>query len=247
MGVTVETIGPPVNDLSIGQWVKQATIAAAERALIEEVGKGFDAEPVVVTDGVPRRDYHDVRPFGTIQFIARPRMTEAVLWALEELRKISPVGRGPDGRPGHPGFYRSSHLVLINGEQIVGDIKAALDNVKPDDRVQIVNTAVYARKIEGATANARTGRGRRKASSRQAKGGVYRVVMQSLVRRYGRSIFFDFKYVKLNTGVKVWGMQGGGRKRGKQWVGHALRQKVRRDQVYPALQFFIKPGTGLLN
>jgi hypothetical protein len=38
--------------------------------------------------------------------------------------------------------------------------------------------------------------------------------------------------VKLNTGIKVWGKRGA--------------RRVQRDQVYPALQFFIKP-TGLPN
>lgn len=248
MGITVENIGPPVTGDSIAAWVKSQTVAVAERALIEEVGKGFDSEPVVVTDGIPRRDYHDVRPFGVIQFIARPRRTEVVLWAYEELVRITPVGRGPDRRPGHPGFLRSSHLILINGEQIVGDVKAALDAAPADARVQIVNTAIYARKIEGATSSRRTGRGRRKASSRQAPGGVYRVVLTRLVQRYGRSMFFDFKYVKLNTGAKVWGLQGGARNAKEALAGrHALRKKVLRDQVYPALQFFIKPGTGLTN
>ena len=84
--------------------------------------------------------------------------------------------------------------------------------------------------------------GKRRPSSRQAKSGVYRVVLSSLVSRYGRSMFFDYKLVKLNTGAKVWGKHGGGRRgRRPQRVKH-----VQRDQVFPALHFFIKP-TGLAN
>jgi hypothetical protein len=225
--VTVQQIGKPTDGKTIGEWVKAATIRSAEDALFEEVGKGFDNQPVVVTDGMPRRDYAQVKPFGKIEFIRRPQMAESVLWALDALRKRSPVLTGR---------YVQSHVVLLNKVQIEGDLKAALSKVKDTDRVQIVNPQPYARKIEGATASKKTGRSKRAGSSKQAKGGVYRVVLRLLVQRYGRSMFFDFNYVKLNTGVKVWGAQGGGKN----------RKRVQRDQVYPSLNFFIKP-TGLAN
>ena len=92
---------------------------------------------------------------------------------------------------------------------------------------QIVNPQPYARKIEGATASKKTGRAKRRGISRKARAGVYRPVLRALVNRYSKSMFFDFKYVKLNTGVKVWGKSGS--------------KRVQRDQVYPALQFFIRP------
>ena len=77
------------------------------------------------------------------------------------------------------------------------------------------NPLPYARKLEGATANKKTGRGKRKAASKQARSGIYRVVHRAMASRFGRSLFVDFKYVKLDSGVKVWGDQGGGRgKRG---------------------------------
>jgi hypothetical protein len=150
-------------------------------------------------------------------------MVEAVRWALTELQKKSPVLTGR---------YASSHTVMINGAEVQGNIWVALRNARPTDRVQIVNPQPYARKIEGAAANRKTGRGKRAALSRQARSGVYRVVLRALVNRFGKALFFDFKYVKLNTGIKVWGKRGA--------------RRVQRDQVYPALQFFIKP-TGLPN
>lgn len=234
MPVTVQQIGRPTDSRTIGQWVKEATIRAAEAALVEEVGKGFDNQPVVVTDGMPRRDYGQVKPFGKIEFIRRPQMVEAVLWALEMLRKRSPVLTGR---------YVQSHVVLLNKVQITGDLRAALRAVKETDRVQIVNTQPYAKKIEGRKSRSK-GRGTAKTKtaavaglSRQAPRGVYeRVVLPMLVQRYGRSMFFDFKYVKLDSGVKVKGWQGGG----------AARKRILRDHVYPSLHFFIKP-TGLPN
>jgi len=234
MPVTVQQIGKPTDGRMIGQWVKEATIQAAETALTQEVARGFDNKPVVVTDGMPRRDYHGVKPFGRIEFIRRPQMAEAVLWALDMLRKRSPVLTGR---------YVQSHAVLLNGAQIEGDIKAALQDVKDGDRVQIVNSQPYAKKIEGRRARSK-GRGANRTKtaavaglSRQAPRGVYeRVVLPMLVRRYGRSMFFDFKFVKLSTGVKSWGWSGGG----------ASRKRILRDHVFPSLQFYIKP-TGALN
>lgn len=227
MPVTVQQIGKPTDGKTIGQWVKEATIKAGMAALREEVAKGFDNQPVVVTDGVPRRDPEQVRPFGKIEFIRRPQMAEAVRWALTELQKRSPVLTGR---------YASSHAVLINGTEVQGDIAGALRAVKETDRVQIVNPQPYAKKIEGRASSKKRGIKGERGLSSQAPGGVYRVVLRTLVQRYGRSMFFDFKYVKLAGGMKVKGWQGGG----------ANRKRVMRDHVFPALQFFIKP-TGLPN
>jgi hypothetical protein len=234
MPVIVEGITAPELGIKLGDWVKQNTIAIAEQALQEEVRRGFDTQPVVITDGVPRRDWRQVKPFGKIEFARRTQVADAVLWALQRLEEKSPVLTGR---------YRASHVVMINGAQISGDVRTALVNIGPSDRVQIVNTQPYARKIEGATASRRTGRQKRRASSRQAPAGVYRVVVRELVQRFGRTMFFDYKLVKLNLGVKVWGVQGGAR--GKH-PGARQRKRVLRDQIYPALQFFIqaRPDAG---
>lgn len=226
MAVRVEGITVPEFAKSIGEFVKKATISTAYSELREAVDRdGFDNRPVVITDGAPRRAPERVKPFGRIVFAARPEMAEVVRWALMELQKRSPV---------RTGRYASSHVVMINGAEVEGNIWAALRAVKETDRVQIVNTQPYARKLEGATANRRTGRGKRRPTSRQARAGIYRPVLRALVTRYSKSMFFDYKLVKLSTGVKVWGKQGGGKS----------AKRVQRDQVYPAIQFFIKP-TGL--
>lgn len=215
-------------DKTLHPTIQKATIAAAEQALTKAVAKGFDNQPLVVTDGKPRADYRLVKPYGRIEFIRRPTMADAVLWALDQLRRRSPV---------RSGRYVQSHTVLINGRAIEGDMRGVLASVKPGDRVQIVNPLPYARKLEGATANKKTGRGKRKAASKQARAGIYRVVHRAMASRFGRSLFVDFKYVKLDTGVKVWGDQGGGYRAGgsKRTV-----KRVQRDQVYPAIQIYIK-------
>jgi hypothetical protein len=219
MPVIVEGIGRAELGKSIGRWVQEHTIAVAEKALREEVGRGFDHEPTVVTDGVRQRDYSQVKPFGKIEFISRTEVADAVRWALTELQKRSPVLTGR---------YASSHTVMINGAEVKGNVWLALRRVKFGDRVQIVNVQPYARKIEGATASKRTGREKRRGSSRKARAGVYRPVQRAVVQRYGKAVYVDFKYLPLALGVKVWGKQGGG-----------SGKRVQRDQVYPALQFFV--------
>lgn len=234
MPVIVEGPTIPMLGKSIGDWVKANTIAVAERALKEEVGRGFDNVPVVITDGVPRRDYLQVKPFGKIEFAARPDMATAVLWAMTELQKKSPF---------RTGRYVRSHFVMINGAEIAGNIALALRNVKPTDRVQIVNPQPYAKKIEGRKGSRKRGFGAVRGLSSQARSGVYRVVQRALVNRFGKVMFFDFKYVKLSTGVQVKGYVGGRRAKSRtgRWLGLNKRRRVMRDLVYPAIQFFIRP------
>ena len=250
MGVTVQHIGKPFDGKSIGEWVKANTIAVAERALREEVGRGFDNQPVVVTDGTPRRDYLQVKPFGKIEFIRRPQMAEAVLWALNQLQKRSPVKTGN---------YKHSHTLFIDGVEVEESLapEEMLLKLKDGQRVQIVNKLPYAKKIEGRKGSKKRGIGAVIGLSSQAPRGVYeRVVLPLLVRRYGRSMFFDFKFVKLTGASKVWGAAGGRKTplparaliRGSNGriTGQTHAGRIQRDAVFPSLNFFIKP-TGLAN
>jgi hypothetical protein len=235
MGMRIE--GGSFADLAAGiaRTVQRATWQIAEE---EKARAGLDSSAVVVTDGVRGKAIQDVKPFGKIVFVADTSIADAVLWALAKLIQISPVG------PAEGGHYKDEHIVRIDGEPITGNLRVALTNLPPGSRVDIVNPRIYARKLEGATANQRTTRARakRKALSRQAPNGVYRVVLRLLVQRYSKSMFFDFKYVKLpNTGYKVYGDVGGGNvKINGRWVARAPRARALRDQVFPALQFYKK-------
>lgn len=220
--------------LGIGQWVKAATV---EIAAEESVSAGLDKDSVIITDAIRGKSAADVKPFGKIVFVAKPSMAEAVIWALAKLIETSPVG------PAEGGHYKDDHVVMLNGKAIQGNLRGALAGIGAGDRVQIVNPRIYARKLEGATArrNASRYREARKGTSGQAPNGIYRVVQRLVVQRYSKSLFVDFKYVQLNTGVKVWGAVGGGRvKINGVWVARQARGRVQRDQVYPALQLFIK-------
>ncbi|MBR0931636.1 hypothetical protein JQ561_33925 [Bradyrhizobium diazoefficiens] len=67
-------------------------------------------------------------------------MQDIVDFALATLRERSPVGSGDDP---HPGLYRDSHLVFLNG-QVVQNVRA----FKRGDQINISNPVPYARKIE---------------------------------------------------------------------------------------------------
>jgi hypothetical protein len=234
-GITSEQLGK-----STAEWVRQATIDVAEKALVAEVSRGFDASPVVITDGRPRRDYNNVKPYGKIEFAARPQMAEIVFFAMAELYRLSPVKTGA---------YRRAHYITIDDTKVSGNLSDALCNAGPGARVQIINPQPYARKIEGATANKKTGRGKRRPLSRQAPRGVYRVVQTLILQKYGKTVFVDYKMVKLpELGVKVWGDEGG-RYKSKTLRFFRRNQKpkrVLRDHVYPALQIFIKDESAIL-
>lgn len=220
--------------VGIGQWVQRATVEIAKE---ERTRAGLDKDSVVITDAVRGKPAEDVKPFGKVVFAAKPSMAEAVLWALAKLIETSPIG------PAEGGHYKDDHVVMLNGKAIEGNLRGALAALGPGDRVQIVNPRIYARKLEGATARRNSSRYReaRKGTSRQAPNGIYRVVQRLVVQRYSKSLFVDFKYVQLNTGVRVWGAIGGGRvKINGVWVARQARGRVQRDQVYPALQLFIK-------
>lgn len=242
MGVTIEGFTLERFDKWEANRLRKFQIAVAEKHLKARVARGFDPEPLVVTDGRARRDYRDVKVFGVIEFARRASLAEAVLWARDRAVEISPVG------PAKAGHYRDDHLVMIDNVAVRGDLKAKLMAVKPGQRVQLVNPRVYAALIEGKDAytrwEVRPKRGnpgrraqRRKqgwkakamqGQSRKAPQGVYRVVFRELVRRYGKTMAFNFSNVKLPNGVKVMGKRGGGGRR-------ALR-----DQVYPTITFVLK-------
>lgn len=203
--------------------IEDLTIATAEEVLKREVGAGnFTTTPAVVTDGVVGRDYHGVKPFGKIEFIATPTMRIAVQWALDMLRRLSPV---------RSGRYVQSHVVLLNGVGLTSSGLEQLDKAKDGDRVQIVNVQPYARKVEGARANRRKQWHGRKGLSKQAPGGVYRKVYALLQQRYGRTLFVDYRLERLEMG-------------GKEWVAEGAHRAKGGFYTFPVLQFYLKPTIG---
>jgi len=228
--------------------IQAFTIMHAENALKAAVAKKqFSSTPTVITDGVPNRDYHQVRPYGRIEFSSVGGRAAVARWIMGRLMALSPYG------PGRHGHYRERHIYMINGTEASD---AALDRLQPSDTLQIVNTQPYAGKIEGRDAftrwdvskrlswkkhgrkgNTRFGvrkmqgwaRSATQGESSQAPNGVYRVVLGEAAQRFGKTIRIGYAPVQLSLNVTVWGQEGGPRSKFRKQP----RKRIQRPQIYP--------------
>lgn len=198
--------------------LRKYQVTVARQALAEEQVRGFDERPRRIVDRRYDVPIEAVRFGGVIEFIPRGDIAELLRWIFAEIVRRSPVLTGR---------YRDSHIIMINGVSVGSDPEAAIRRYKPGDRVQIVNTQPYAKKIEGRS-RTRTGGSAMRGQSKQAPNGVYRAVYGAAKRRYSKVAFIDFTYVKLDTGLSVMGSQGGGRN----------RKRVRRPAVFPCIKLF---------
>jgi hypothetical protein len=107
-------------------------------------------------------------------------MDEVAQFALKTLRELSPVGSGEDP---HPGLYRDSHTLFLNGHD-VPDAKAW----KPGDQLEISNPEPYARKIEVG------------AMKVNVDGHVYERSAQIVRRQYGSVVKVEFLFMPLRFG-----------------------------------------------
>lgn len=107
-------------------------------------------------------------------------MTEVVAFALETLKANSPVGAGADK---HPGLYRDSHMVFIDGH-VVKDVSGW----QPGQQINISNPVPWSRKIEsgGFTLN--------------VPGHVYEMSEPIISARYGNSVSVKFVFTPVRFG-----------------------------------------------
>lgn len=167
---------------------------AKETLAREQRERGFTLEPRVIVDGMYNRPVETVKPFGVIHFVDLLPVRQAALFIWSILVNNSPVGKKTDRRPGHPGLYKSSHIILIDGEI---QNEESLRTMRPGARVLIANTTPYARKLD-----------RRYL--------VYDSAYRLAVKRFGRAMFIDFKMIPLpQLGARVMGAAGGGAGRSK--------------------------------
>jgi hypothetical protein len=116
-----------------------------------------------------------------VKFVFRYHiMTTVVSAALETLREKSPVGSQGDK---HPGLYRDSHTVFIDGH-VVSDVSSW----RPGQQVNISNPVPYARKIEAGK------------FTFSVPGHVYEQAAQVLQGRFGNSVAIKFTYMPVRFG-----------------------------------------------
>lgn len=109
-------------------------------------------------------------------------MGQIVADAIEILRDRSPVGSERDA---HPGLYRDSHMVFLNGSVVPGGDVSAW---QPGDQINISNPVPYARKIE-------LGSMRISVPPR-----VYEDAVQVLAGRYGNQASIRFTFMPVRFG-----------------------------------------------
>lgn len=141
---------------------------------------GYDPPFQQLVDGQPNAPLESVKPGGTIVYlfaVGGATLTEAVDEAIKTFLQIAPVGSGRDE---HPGLYRGSLVLLVNGVQRDAREGTAITFAETDV-VALTNLQPYARKIE-------------RGSSAQAPNGVMEVVEVMLRTRYGNILKIDFSY-----------------------------------------------------
>jgi hypothetical protein len=148
--------------------------------------------------GAPLTSAQPNHPIGV--FVEFELVFEVVQWCVEMLKTHSPVKSGR---------YQRSHVVLVDGVAIDGDV------VPPSaQRITIVNTQPYARKIE-------------RGQSSQAPTGVYQVVATMASAKFSNVARIAFGYETPNFGaIDEWAASPAGvawakRKRRGKTKGHA--------------------------
>lgn len=143
-------------------------------------------------------------------------MVAVVEFALDTLRANSPVGSGDDP---HPGLYRDSHMVFIDGRNV-----ADASGWKPGQQINISNPVPYSRIIE-------VGDGKHRVPAK-----VYEISEPDISGRFGNSVNVKFVFMPVRFGsVQAYAKSLAGRAAGSRRGGSL---KARRDWLVrqPALQ-----------
>jgi hypothetical protein len=102
-------------------------------------------------------------------------MNEVVQFALQSLRDNSPVGTGKDP---HPGLYRDSHTLFVNGNDV-----ADLSSWFPGNVIHIANSVAYSRVLEIGDHKLRIPH------------HTYELTEQTLRSHYGEIVRVEFTYM----------------------------------------------------
>lgn len=173
----------------------EADLATADA--INRAALGREAKRDITVDGRLGGAIASVRPDGTL--IAEYRLITDALWAIWEMLVLnSPHGDATDTRPGHPGMYNASHVLLADDVPIA--IHRGMEIPESASTFAFVNIQPYARKIE-------------RGSSSQSPGGVYQVVAALARSRFGNVAKITFGYRSITIGaVSAWSRRASARR-----------------------------------
>jgi len=218
------------------KWTKSQLITISEQVLIEEQGRGFDKNPVILVDGKKGKSISEVHPLGSIEFVSRQDFGEILLNAYNEIVLSSKVLTGR---------YQASHQVVWNKTTVATDLLSLLSwiktepQIKVSDTLMIINTQPYARKLElrGVTAG-RTSMNKKERTFKR-KGVTKKIVVNKPNGTYQLALRRVKSKFKNNVGVFFKFLPGsflglsGSFKNGKD------QKSIGRPYLYPALIFKI--------
>lgn len=210
---------------ALAEFAKQANAAVM----------AFDPKPagfIRTVDGSVGVPEENVRPDGVIVYQYQ-RIEEAVLFAMDVLRRLSPVKSGA---------YREAHTIFFNGKAVLD----RLPTVGLDDRIVISNLEPYARKIELGTMKMTV----------SGTDMVYQQARQIVREQFRGRVLVDFTYRGLV------GLSSGEGTLANPFAPQALRKRARdrrgryafmggpaaynRSEVrYPVLTFYLPQSFGL--
>jgi hypothetical protein len=139
---------------------------------------------------------------------------DVVQFALQTLRERSPVGSGNDP---HPGLYRDSHMVFIDGRRMPDG-----KSWRPGQTIHISNPEPYSRKIESGD------------MKMKVPGHVYEMAEPIVTARFGNRFSIKFVFMPVTHGSN----QSWADNTSMQRAGRKLSPKARADWLVrqPALQ-----------
>lgn len=223
--------------------VKNTLIKVAKNARSEEVARGFDPKAVLKVDNKFGLVEEDVKPIGQIEYIARQDLKEILNFAYNKILNLTRIIT-------RTGNYAKNNVVLYNNVEVArspDEFKKFLEiktDFKNNDRIEFVNIAPYANKLEleGLVKG-----GGRKAQIKPKKGqegparlvrkpnGVYYLAHRSIKEKYKGNSFIKYQPI---LGQEI-GLTNPPRGSG---VGR-IRQTGKstgRTYIYPAILILVK-------
>lgn len=223
-------VEPVSLDRDLTEMLKEIVSPEARSSIIADVAREAIAEAdainlaalgrvpgrVITVDGRAGINLDQVKPDGSVQ--AEYRLIDDLLWWIaEQLEEHSPVGDAGDKRPGHPGLYRASHVLIADGRAVA----IHRGEMIPDaEDYAFVSVVPYARKIE-------------RGMSSQAPEGVYQTVATLARGRFGNLAKISFGYRAPEFGaISRWARIASARRlaKGTRGGNHALHDEWLRRQ-----------------
>jgi hypothetical protein len=207
------------------QFTKTSLIAISTEVVNEEIQKGFDKNPLRLVDGNPRKDVMDVNPLGSIRYVSRQNIKEIVLYSYQAVIERSPVDTGD---------YIRSNVVTYNQVPVastMSELQRWLENKNfaDGDKIRILNTVPYARKLELRGTVKGGGRTKWGKPSRNSKGeknslgqvrkpnGAYTLATKAIKAKYGKSSFVKYELM-LGSTIGLPGTRKTGKDIGRAYV-----------------------------